>query len=267
MKPVIVASKKDDAGMNIVEELKKSDNLPIYLTEKEIIYAENIDKEIEKNHEADFIIFASKHESKQKRKSLSVHAPGNWKKAEMGGKEGKVCKTSAFFLKHLFKILNQEVEEQEEIKKNYQVTLEATHHGPYIEKPCCFIEIGSSKKEWKDKKAGRIISETIKRAINSFNFKEAEKNYIPAIGIGGPHYCPNFNKIQLNSKYALSHIIPQYAFPITKKMLKESIEKTQEQVETIVMDWKGLKSEQRKETIKLLNSLTLKYLRTSEIKK
>ena len=30
----------------------------------------------------------------------------------------------------------------------YKLTLECTHHGPLIEKPCVFIEIGSTETEW-----------------------------------------------------------------------------------------------------------------------
>lgn len=256
MKFAIIASKKDKAGMNIVSFLKNS-NLPIYYTEKEIIYAENIDKE--QNIDADFIIFASKHASEQQRKTLSVHAPGNWNKAEMGGKKNEVCKTSALFLKHLFEILNQEAEKA---NSDYQVTLEVTHHGPYIEKPCCFIEIGSSENEWQDKKAGKIIAETIKKAT------ETEiKKYKTAIGIGGPHYCPNFNKIQLSSEYALGHIVPQYVFPITEKQIKESINKTKEKVSLAIIDWKGLKGRERQETIKLLEKINLKHKKTSEVEK
>jgi len=258
----IVASKKDKAGMNIVEELKKLSNLPIYLTEKEIIYAENIDEEIEKEKtKTDFVIFASKHASQQQRKTLSCHAPGNWEKAEFGGKERQVCRTSAFFLKHLFQTLNEQAKNSE-----YEVTLEVTHHGPYIEKPCCFIEIGSSEKEWQDKKAGKIIAETIKKSIETFNREKLGK-WKAAIGIGSRHYCPNFNKIQLNSDIAIGHIIPQYAFPITEEMLKEAVNKTEEQIPFALIDWKGLRSKERQETIRLLNQLNIKYKRTSDVKK
>jgi len=190
---------------------------------------------------------------------LSVHAPGNWGAAEMGGKKRQVCLTSSLFLKHLFQILNQEVKKA---NSDYEVTLEATHHGPYIEKPCCFIEIGSCEENWRDKKAGLIIAETIKKAITT-----KVKKHKTAIGIGGPHYCPNFNKIQLNSDYALSHIIPQYSFPVTEEMIKQAINKTQEKVDLVLLDWKGLKSEQRQELVRLLNSLNLDYKRTSEIEK
>jgi D-aminoacyl-tRNA deacylase len=256
----IIASKKDKAGMNIIQQLKRISDLPTYYTKKEIICAENIDKE--QNIEEEFIIFASKHASKQKIKTLSIHAPGNWGRADMGGKEKQICKTSSFFLKYLFQILNQEAEQA---KLDYACTLEVTHHGPYVEKPCCFIEIGSSKEEWQDKNIGEIIAETIKKAVSSFDFKEARKKWKPAVGIGSPHYCPNFNKTQLNSEYALSHIIPQYVFPITEEMLKQAVDKTQEDVGIAILDWKGMRGQERQKAVKLLNKRNLKYLRTSEI--
>jgi len=264
MKFVIIASKKDKAGMNIFRFIHENyPSLSHYLIDDESIYADNIDK---LNHlrKYDFIIFATKHQSKEKRKTLSIHAPGNWRKAEFGGREGKVCRTSAFFLKHLFKILNKEAEKA---RLNYELTLEVTHHGPYLEKPCCFIEIGSSEEEWKDKEAGKVIADTIKEAITTFNEKFSQEKYKTAIGIGGPHYCPNFNKIQLNSDLAISHIIPQYVFPITEEMIKQAIEKTKEPISLALLDWKGLKGKERQETIKILESLELQYKRTSEIEK
>lgn len=258
MKFVIIASEKDVAGKNIFKYIHE--NYPMlhhYLIQEDSIYAENIDKKIP----GDFFIFATKHKSKEHRKNFSLHAPGNFKEAEFGGKEGEICKTSAYFLKHIFQILNSE---NEKANSDYQITLECTHHGPYLGKPCCFIEIGTTEKEWKDVEACKIIATTIKKAINTFSPQE---EYKVAIGIGGPHYCPNFTKIQLYSDIAISHVIPQYVFPVTENMLKEAIEKTQEKIELVLLDWKGMNSGERQEVVKLLDKLKLKYKRTSEIEK
>jgi len=260
MKPVIIISKKDPAGMSIAKQLGKL-NIEYELVEKESIYAD--DEVNEKSKDFDFIIFATKHESVAKEKTLTIHAPGNWKQAKYGGQENKVCKTSAMFLKLLFNILNHETEKQKQ--KDYKISLEATHHGPLIEKPCCFIEIGSSLNEWQDEKAAEIIATTIKRAIN--NLVLDGFNYKSTIAIGGPHYCPNFNKIQLNSKYAIGHIIPEYIFPLTKEIIKQAIEKTIEPVKTAIIDWKGCgKSKEREEIINILKELNLEVLRTDKVK-
>lgn len=259
MSYTIICSEKDLAGKNIFKYIHEDfPMLNHYLIQEDSIYAENIDKKIP----GDFFIFATKHQSKEARKTLSIHAPGNWKKADFGGKEGKICKTSAFFMKHLFQTLNQEVKKA---KLDYEVTLEVTHHGPYIEKPCLFIEIGTIEEQWKDKKAGEIIARTINKAIKTFN--PEKQNWTPAIGIASPHYCPNFNKIQLNSNYALSHIIPSYAFPINEKIIKEAINKTQEKADLALIDLKSLKGKERQETTKLLERLNMNYLRTSQVEK
>ena len=69
-----------------------------------------------------------------------------------------------------------------------------------------------------------------------------------------------FNKIQLNSDYAIGHIIPEYILPLTKEIILEAISKTKEKPEIILLDWKGLgNSEQKQEIINLLNSQGLGY--------
>ena len=149
---LIVASKLDKAGINITTNLSQFGNFNFYLVDKEITKTENLD--LEKINNYDFIIFASKHSSEKGGKTLSIHAPGNWGKANLGGKDYKVCKSSALFQKQLFEKIKKVKEEFR--LNNYELTLECTHHGPLIDKPCIFIEIGSTENEWKDRKAGFI---------------------------------------------------------------------------------------------------------------
>ena len=91
---------------------------------------------------------------------MTVHVPGNFRKAEYGGEEGKVCPTSAIFLKQIFEKLNNNASKFH--LRDYKVTMEATHHGPLINKPCIFIEIGATETEWKDRKAGFVVAKTIR---------------------------------------------------------------------------------------------------------
>ncbi len=266
IKFAVLYSKKDEAGMNIAEQLKEHflPHVPIIELSKESIFNENIDEKDERLKNMDFIIFATKHQSKEGIPSLSLHAPGNWRNADFGGKPGKVCTTSALALKFLFQKLNENAQ-----KENYphKITLECTHHGPLINKPCCFIEVGSNEEGWKDKKAAAIVAKTI---ADFQNFNPATTDKIKtAIGIGGPHYCSNFNKIQLNSKeYAISHIIPEYALPLTESLLKEAIEKTKENPDLIILDWKGCgNSESRSKVIEIIEKLGIEYERTERIEK
>lgn len=262
---LIVASKLDKAGINITTQLsqfyERSSNFNFYLVDREILYTENLD--MEKINQYDFIIFASKHEANSKEKTFSIHAPGNWRSADFGGEIGKVSKTSALFFKHLFEKLNENVKNH--LIKDYKITMEATHHGPLINKPCLFVEIGPTPTEWADRRAAFIVAKTISEAISSF---EPNEDREIAIAIGGPHYCPNFNKIQLNSNIAISHVIPNYAFPLTYEMVREAMEKTEEELDLILLDWKGLgNAESRNKVIDILDRLYIQYRKTSQISK
>jgi len=272
---LVIASKSDPAGMNIINQLSQFRYNPllnsisksekpvfdVYLVEDSILETENLNTE--KINQYDFVIFASKHQSEKQEKSLSVHCPGNFRTANTGGISNKVCPSSALFNKFLFETLNSVAEKHE--LKDFNITMEATHHGPLIDIPCVFIEIGSTMMEWRSSRAGFIIAKTIQEAIEKFTenlYREI------AVGIGGPHYCPGFNKLQKDSNIAFSHIIAQYNAPITEEMILESIDKTDEDVDFVVLDWKGLvNSEQRQEVINILEKNYISWKRNSEIKR
>lgn len=273
-KYLVVASKKDKAGINITTRLsqfrenpllssmKQGANFDFYLVEEEMIFTENLN--MEKISKYDFIIFASKHSSEKGGKTLSVHPVGNFRRADFGGVPGKVCKSSALFQKQMFEKLKENTK-QYHLDGEYAVTMEATHHGPLIDKPCIFIEIGSTDMEWNDRRAGFVIAKTIEDTIKSFH--ESDYNEV-AVAIGGPHYCPGFNKIQASSNVAISHIIAQYVLPLSEEMIKEAIEKTEEETDFVVLDWKGIgNAQERDRIIEILENLRIPYKKTGEIRK
>lgn len=262
---LVLASKQDTAGMNIVSQLSQypQERFKIHVINESILNEENINPELLK--EFDFVIFASKHatNSDNPEKSLCIHAPGNFKQAFHGGKPEKISPTSAMFIKQFFEKINNNARQYK--LDDYKTTLEATHHGPLIDKPCAFIEIGSTEREWKDKKIGFILARTILDTIE--NFQENPYNEV-AIAIGGPHYCPGFNKIQEKSNYAISHIIPQYVLPLTPEMIKEALDKTEEEVDLALVDWKGLgNAHERDRIIEILEKMYVRWKKVSDAKK
>ena len=272
-KYLVVASKKDRAGINITTQLsqfrenplfssmKKAPSFDFYLVDDEIIETKNLD--LSRINQYDFIIFASKHASEKSQKALTVHAPGNFREARFGGEKGKICKTSAMFHKQILERMIKNAEKYH--LRDYDITMEATHHGPLIDRPCLFVEIGSTENEWRDTKASFVIAKAISETIEEF--KPNPYNEV-AIAIGGPHYCPNFNKIQANSNIAISHVISQYVFPLTEEMLKEAIDKTDEEIDFILLDWKGLGNEDHRKIVKeILDKLYLNSKKTSDISK
>lgn len=280
MNIAIIASSKDPAGINIKNNLielfdfqktdEKFDNNDVYqcnlqknqianlyLTNSDLIFLERVDKKIS----ADVFIFASKHRSKENTPSFTVHPIGNWNKADFGGKDKELCPSSAVLLKDLFIELNKNFFLLKK-EKNFEVTMEVTHHGPYLEKPAVFVEIGSTEKEWNNKENGEIIAKTIIGALNNEN-----NNYKIAIGIGGTHYCSNFNKIISKTDIAFSHICPKYMLEkLDEGLVNQAIGKTMEKVDFFVLDWKGLGTEKQR-IVELLKSLNLKIKRTGQILK
>ncbi|MFH1225128.1 MAG: D-aminoacyl-tRNA deacylase [Candidatus Diapherotrites archaeon] len=260
----IIVSRTDKAGMNIAQRLiefhgfaetnEKFLGEAIYKTQnnknphardfqlvfikREQIFADELN-----SLETDFFIFASKHRSESGRPTLTAHGIGNWgEDASFGGKQRTLVPTSANLLKNYLLGL----QEQKETLKNknalagYDVMLEVTHHGPFLEKPAVFIELGSSEGQWKDETAARAVADVV--MYKTFA-KPAEKQ-IPAIGLGGGHYAQEFSKLVLRKNYALSHIVPEYALPnFDAEMLRKAIACTLEPVQEIVVDWKGLGKE------------------------
>lgn len=262
----IIISLKDPAGINIKErliekfEFKKNSsfdgndvyefgNAKLYSANEKSIHCEDIDRKID----ADFFIFASKHAAKAGVPSLCVHTPGNWGKAEYGGKDNELCIAPASYLKAAV------IKLDEMNNLGFEVIQECTHHGPYMEKPCMFIEIGCNEEQWKDKKAAEVIADVI-NYLTTTNIKK----YNAAVGIGGLHHTPNFKKIIIDTDIAIGHVCPKYNLQnLTKDMLKQAIEKTDEKVELVILDWKGLGD--HKEKIKeIVDEIDIEYKKTKE---
>ncbi len=267
----LVVSSKDPAGINIKECLIASGfgkeeglfhgetvygavlgklSARVYTVSEESVFCDNIDKEID----ADFFCFATKHEGVAKIPSFSVHVPGNWGSAGLGGSERELCAAYAGLMREFFFRLKEL-----SYKSGYDVIQECTHHGPFLEKPVMFIEIGSCAEQWNDKKAGRIIAEAIVSV-----FSGEIKKHVAGIGIGGPHYCPNFAKVMERSEIAFGHVCPKYMLDsLDEEMLRQAVERNYERPEIIVLDWKGLG--QHKERVKeMIEKVGLDYKKTND---
>jgi len=220
----IIVSKKNIASMNIYESLKKiAPDMNFYLTDEKITEVDTT------NVEGDYLIFASTHKSENKNKTLSVHPIGNWDKAKFGGEERQLSGSSGHLLKKFFIELNKQ---RDSARIEYECTLEATHHGPYVKKPTLFIEIGSSEEEWKDKKAGEVVARTILEVTKNFG---PEEDWQTALAIGGGHYCRAFNKKMLEGNYAVSHICSKYNLHfLDGEMIARAIESTKENVDLVL---------------------------------
>ena len=273
MQTAIIASKKDTAGMNIrdslldlfnfketkekfdsnpVFELEEDNKIKLYATESVQIHAEDIDKKIN----ADLFLFTSRHSASSGLKTLSCHPIGNFGKAGLGGRENRLCIAPANFLKEALIELNKN-----EIQ--HEATLEATHHGPYIEKPIMFIELGSNEENWENKEAANIIAKTIIKILENSD-QMSNKKYESVFVIGGGHYNHVANKVMLQTSYAVGHICAKYNLEIlNESLIKEAMEKTLPKAKFVLLDWKGLGKEKQR-ILSILEKNNIKYERSDK---
>lgn len=253
MKFVIIIPYKFSASKNILENLEKlkiPENVEIFKTEKESIYNEDIDKEIK----ADYFIFATRHQSSSGVKSLCVHAPGNFSDNKLGGKKNELNVSMPSFMKIALNELSKNK------LKDFEIEIEATHHGPYFKKPCMFIEIGSSEEEWKNIEAGKLIAEII------LKIAENKKRFKSCVVLGGGHYNQVAKKLMLNSEYAVGHICPKHSLEfLDKNMLEQMMKRNDDKIELVVLDWKGL-GKWKNKVVELLKNMKIKYERYDKLK-
>jgi len=215
----------------------------------------------------DLLIFASRHRSKTARPALLVHTTGNWgDAAEYGGNPHEVSKASAILLRTAFNSLlfQQRIKELQD----FPIDIEVTHHGPTaLEKPLIFMELGSSKSEWKIEKAGLAVAHAILNTC--IDYAEALKKKPPIIGIGfgGTHYAPQFRKLIIRKHIAVSFICPKYYIQdLTKEMVEKMISNNLEPIDMFIIDWKGTNSADKNHLLPILEDFDIPIKKTKELK-
>lgn len=230
----LLFSSSDAASMNIkgfIENCSDKTRFKMIESSSSLDYAEpDLGSELD--------LFLSKHSSKAMIRSLSCHTPGNYGTALFGGKAGTLSISDALIqsacLRRLH-ILN------EDNSLGYTVTLEVTHHGPSNSVPSLFLEVGSSIDEWSDKETCSLLASLALDLVRDYyEIKRLKQSIV--IGIGGPHYAPNFTrKILKDDSLAIGHICPEYSLKdLNIEMFKQMLAKTVPRPKAVLLDWKGV---------------------------
>ncbi|MBD3310116.1 hypothetical protein GF351_02765 [Candidatus Woesearchaeota archaeon] len=259
MKSAIIISKQDPA-FETFEKAFSDAGLPleasIYPVQETAVFQEDIDRKID----ADVFIFASRHSGKGEIRSLCVHTPGNWDKALLGGRHGELCTAYPSLVKLVYQQFCKAAQ-----GSGYQPTLEVTHHGPLIDKPCLFVETGPSEKEWKDQQAADMVASSVSEVLNK-NISRIAGSHRIAFGIGGTHYCSNFNKVELDTDIALSHICPKHMLEhLDESMVLKAFERSFQKPGFAILDWKGMGKEKQR-IISLLESMDIPFMRSDRVR-
>ena len=268
---LIVASRKDVASLNIREQILKNYSFkktadtfqeePLYTAEVAgknmklaTLQAEtNYSQNITENFNPELLIYISRHSSLSGTPTLSVHTPGNFGKAELGGIPRRISISPANAMRDALKAMMQFKTEN---SLEYEVSYECTHHGPSLDVPAMFVELGSSPTQWGDSKAAEAVAHSAIAAASKFDGSHVKT----VIGIGGPHYSSKFTRMALETELCFGHMVPKYAVPyVDESILKQCLERTLEKVESVFLDWKGIKGESKPSLVKILEEMGVSF--------
>jgi len=269
---LIIASNKDTASLNIKQQILKHYSFtktattfqqdPVYTADLngknvtlatlsiESVHAQNLPEPFP---DAQIIVFISRHSSASGKPTLSVHTPGNFREAQLGGLPKTVSVSPATAMRDALRAL---LRYKEELSLDYEVSYECTHHGPSLNVPTMFVELGSSPAQWSDLRAAGAVARSAMSAIANFS----TSGNSAVLGIGGTHYNQKFTSMALACEAVFGHMIPKYAVSmIDSEILAQCIEKTLEKVSLAILDWKGIRSQDKPKLLSALQAVGLSF--------
>jgi len=257
MKLALINSRQDKAGVNIrhhIEEMldsrmwqEQARSYEFIEVEERLIHAEHVDRQTD----ADLLIFLSRHSSVHPVPVLTVHVTGNFRTADVGGTPRTLAPAATGMMQATLRMLSRHCPE------GYHVSYEVTHHGPTgLSLPSFFVEIGSTEREWTDRVAGKAVAESVLSAF--------PKNTVPLVGFGGTHYAARETEIALTSRGAFGHIAhTREIATLDEEMVRSMIEKSG--AVAAYIDRKALDREDLSSLTSLLKRLPILRLSESEI--
>ena len=199
-------------------------------------------------------IFLSRHSAESGIASLTAHTTGNFSaEAKFGGSGKELGRADPSLVKNYLIALWR----RRDRVGGYEVTMEATHHGPTsLQKPVMFVELGSSEAYWGDAKAAAVVGEAL---MDSLAVKSIWSRV--AIGFGGTHYPEKFTKLLIEEDMAFAYVAPKYALEhVDEMMVGLMLQRSTAPVRYAVLDWKGL-GQHKEKIVGLVKQFGLEEIR------
>jgi D-aminoacyl-tRNA deacylase len=266
---VLVTSTRDVASTTIAKGLVKNHGFestkimfmgrPVF--QKESLLLVTVDTELIDPPDLDTYfnpqayVFLSRHRAESKIPSLTVHTTGNFTDAPfLGGRPKEVGRVNPDLQKNYMIALDKRRKEIE----GFEVTIEATHHGPTsLQKPVLFVELGSSEREWGDEHAGGVVGDALIESL-----REGKSWTKVAMAFGGTHYPAKFNDLLLSSDMAITTTVAKRSLEaIDSDMFGQIIQKTTNFPRFVAMDWKGMGSGNKDRIVELATRFALEVVR------
>jgi len=255
---LLIAFENDPAGHNMAKYLSQkmekngdvyhSKNFDLIEIDSPAISADWLDEK----YDYDGFVFLSKHAAESGTLALTCHSTGNFNEAKFGGNQ----KELAIPYPNLQKKYLQTLWDNRESFSDFEITIEATHHGPtHLKKPSIFVEVGTTEQQWNDESlcssVAQLVFQTLEKPIDSYPF---------AICFGGTHYSEKFTKELLFGKYALGTVMPKYALEFLNPVIFEHLITQNNGAEAALLDWKSL-GKYKQTLIDLLSTTKLEVIK------
>ena len=235
---LLVAYQDDSAGYNMAKFLAKDMEL-----QNGIYHGNNYDLIIisspaisadwlEEKYDYDGFVFLSKHAAESGILALTCHSTGNFADAKFGGNDRQVA------IPHpaLQKTYLQNLKKNRDMFAGFQITIEATHHGPTaLNKPTIFIEIGTTEKQWSDVQLCNNVASIIHHTMT-----QKPVTYPVAICFGGTHYPEKFTKELIEGRFSFGTVMPKHALYDLDEQMFEHIMSRNKDATAALLDWNGL---------------------------
>ncbi|KAJ9187349.1 hypothetical protein P3X46_002813 [Hevea brasiliensis] len=210
-----------------LQEIKSFSNqqVRLLLHDKSIVVEDDLDQrwEAATGEVVDEVIFFSKHTAVSNRPALTIHPIGvpHLREGDVppqGGKPGWAAPPDPRmgpWLRLLKKIAHSH-----NLVPEFEITLEATHHGPVTSKPTMFIEIGSTEEYWERQDAAQVVALLVWEGLglgggaSVGNWSSANDKRKVLLGIGGGHYAPRHMDIVLKDGVWVAHLLSGYSLPM-----------------------------------------------------
>lgn len=207
----------------------------VWLIEDRLTLADDLDLQWQASSPAralpEDVIFLSRHASESAKKCLTVHPIGNptllaSRGPQLGGRAGRSPPPSRR-MSALLRAVKARVGLDAGMAE-FAVCPEATHHGPWLEAPCCFVEIGSAADDWCRADAAAcwadVLLGTVLRPRPSHTSPPPDSipnanamRPVVLIGVGGGHYAPKvWDVVAAKPQVALGHVVSSYALEFTE---------------------------------------------------
>ncbi len=255
---LLVAYRDDPAGLNMAESLAGDMDLRdgVYRGKHYdlvTIPTPTISADwLEDRYDYDGFVFLSKHAAESGILALTCHSTGNFAGAKFGGSDRQVAVPHPALQKEYLRALRDDGGRF----PGFQITIEATHHGPTaLSRPSIFVEVGTGEEQWTDAALCGRVASVVHRVM-----ARPRGSFPEAICFGGSHYPEKFTRELLDGEHSLGTVMPAHALGgLDGEMLGHILSRNRGATAAL-LDWDGL-GPHRQRVVGLLEGTDLEVIK------